>query len=405
MSKTRQRFQNKLTFFDRKLIIVALLFFSVGSRVEGVVYGPQFRSATLSSVDMLSSQLTLMQAQSLYNKVLSSASFSYVYAPAEIFMNDGSIIDGAFTRSIMMLSAGYGKINKFGVFGGLQLDWVKEKTTSNDPNEGGYFLGLSIYNFQLTMAYIDQNGPTLDGNYDFTLVKNQQPSDNSGWDNYGLRVFSVYHKIGLYASATFSDKPQLTFSGGERETYMSESKINFQPLQSMLPSILGLPFLDYSSYTPNYSYSGDIRDYYDGVGTEQEKRHNLQIGADNLFNLKIRSSLTMQVSPEVNFKMGELAYVIMSEKKNAIAGIRTQVFDDGSGMKVGYDSYLLLSIAKKYVNVSFSYSYNSPQRLTFIPLDDLHVFGVQFILGRRETAKAIIPFAASSLAGETTDAK
>lgn len=404
-----------ICIFFRQIFLLFLLFIFFKSNAQEVVTGPQFRGATMNSIDILSSHLVLQQAQSQYNQVLNNVSFTNNFAPVRFYFNDGSIENGRISRRQINACFGYGNTDKIGAYGGIQINMIGEilsqkkvinEGTGNTLFQNLAYIGIAFLDFQLDIGTTFTQGFHLDGNYDFTKNKNEVPFDNSPlFRSGGTTIYSLYHKTGVSATAIFSEEEYNPMYAQSNKKHLSEFRINLQPLKKYLPAVFGLPFIDLTSHTPLNSYYNESTGYYSTVKnidteTTKKKNYDFMPGSDNLFEKGIRASVAIQAYPKVRFKKVELGYNYLKNKDKMIFGIRTQLFNNNGKADLGFDSFIMLSALKKILNLSLSYSYNSPQNITFLPLPKLHVIGIQIIIGKRETAKAIIPFAASILADE-----
>lgn len=387
-----------------KYIFLALILFILflQTQAQEMITGPQYRNATLQSVDVLSSHLTLLQAQAHYDKMLSNISNTTHFAPVKLFVNDGSVQQGFISRVLLPMGAGFGTVDKFGIYGGFQGDFVKvtgHETAGARTFEAITYFGVAAKGFQVDAGFTKDAGFNLDGNFEFARYSHQLAKDSSRLSSTDKRIVSLYHRSGLYMNMIFAQQ----WRNGP--FYFSEMKTNVQPLKKILPKVFGLPFVELISYTPLSSYYNRYKDYYNESSdltpaSPTRKNFDFAFGSDDILKKGLRPAITIGIRPKVVFKKAELAYNYFNEDKTWIAGARAQMFFKGTAGDFSFETFVTHTFAEEMMTWSLSYSYNSPDNVTFIPLPKLHVIGLQFIFGRRETAKAIIPYAASILSEE-----
>jgi len=368
------------------------------------ISGPEYREATLKSIDVLSSHLILLQAQALHDQILNNISYTIRFAPADLRLNDDSIHSGSFVRSLLPSSVGYGTVSGLGAFIGLQGDYIKvfdltdkdekDQTTNGELQAVGAevsqviaFAGISLLGFQLDAGIMGGAGFRLDKDGEFAQNRSQLVKDTSVLSDKPRFVYTAYHKSGVYLSTIFGIDPV------SHERALSDFKLNVQPLEQYLPEFYGLPFLDIVSYTPIAAYYQKylVTDTSGGNAKSVPKSsrdYDFSYGSDNFLTQGFRPSMTLKVRPHMAFRQVDAAYV-----KNwgdiLILGGRGAYYLKGGESNVSVDAFAMLSLGLTF---GFSYSYNSPDNVTFLPLSGLHVFGVQVIWGARETAKMLFPF-------------
>lgn len=375
---------------------------------QNPVTGVQFKEAALSSVDVLSSHFLLLQAQSHYNKILNNVSVTDHIAPAKLFINNGTSWDGKISRLLINTGIGYGSIKKFGVFAGFQGDYVyargnkvnkESKLVRCDVVQGVWYFGFSFLGFQLDAGKLfHANEFALDNNQDFAGDTSQITKSGISDFEKDMSVYTLYHKSGIYFSTVFS---KIKYDGLDKRI-LSEYKFNIQPLKKYLPDVYGLPFLDLIGYTPLSTYYNKYKDFYTAAfnadqTTKNKMGYDATLGSDDIKKLGLRSALTLQVYPKASFRKFEVAYNYFRKEKTQVFGARSQFFMKDKTPNFSFDAFATISTKVKNLTFSVSYSYNSPDNVTFVPLPKLHVIGIQIILGKRETAKAVIPYAAAIL--------
>lgn len=392
------------------VIIIFAIMLAIYSQAQEIITGPQYRASTISSVDVMSAHLLLFQAQAQYNKVLNNMSLTSHVAPSRFYLNDGSIANGTLSRILIPANVGWSNEDgSFGFFVGGNEDFVTASYQGETYRlmQGIAYMGLSLFGFQLDYGYMIDQGFKLDANLEFPKNKTEIASDDSKFSkNNDKRIFSIYHVSGCYLSTIFA-KP---WNGNESYS-LSEFKVNIQPLKNKIPFLkkIGLPFLDLTAYKPVKESFNDLKSYYskeyiDNLKNASFKNYDFTIGSDNILNKQIRGAIKTQVYPKPAFKSAEMSYAKFFNDNAQLIGARTQIYLQNNMPEISFDAFAIVSRnEKKNLTISVSYSYNSPDNTTFIPLQKMHVFGIQFIFGKRETARPVVPYAASVLAEESNN--
>jgi hypothetical protein len=372
-----------------------------------VIDGPQYRDATLQSIDIMSSHLTLLQAQAQHDRILNNISYTIRFAPANLRLNSDSVHRGSFVRSLLPFSVGWGTVNGFGLFAGMQGDYVKvfdltdkdelteevngeEQAVGTEVSQAIFYAGISVLGFQLDAGLLGSVGFKLDKDGEFAENRSQIVKDTSYLSKKPRYVYTIHHKSGVYLSTIFNID---SATGGQT---LADFKVNIQPLENYLPEFYGLPFLDIVSYTPLSDYYNEytVEDTTDGnaQAPKSGRNYDFSYGSDNLFIQGFRPSMTLKVRPHVAFRKFDVSYVRGLFGNAAVFGARTAYYVRGGESNFSLDTFGVISFSPSHT-LGLSYSYNSPDNITFLPLPGLHVWGVQLIWGARETAKKLFPYA------------
>lgn len=382
-----------------------LLWAAADCQAKEVISGPQYRDATLKSIDVLSSHLTLLQAQAEHDQILNNISYTIRFAPANLLLNDSSVNKGSFVRSLLPSSVGLGSVSGIGFFVGLQGDYIKvfdldtKDDTTSDGQRSGVgtevsqviaFAGISLLGFQLDAGIIGGVGFVLDKDLQFAKYKTQQVKDTSFLSAKPRYVYTLYHKSGIYLSTIFKTD---TLTGKQT---LSDFKLNIQPLKNYLPDFYGLPFLDLLAYTPlSPAYSKyTVQDTTSGNSksvSKEKKDYEVSFGSDDFFTTGFRPDFTILARPHLAFRKLDFSYVRCLFGNSLVLGSRASYFVRNGNSNLSVDAFGVISFSE-VTTLGLSYSYNSPDNVTFLPLPGLHVFGVQLIWGARETAKKLFPY-------------
>jgi len=399
----------------KKYLLIAILFLFAFTKVstQTTISGEEYKNAVISSIDILSAHMQILRAQNQYENALSYFSMTYRTAPANFKINDGSTRNGTITRFLFPLGFGFGSPKSFCFFAGTNMDWVMTKGNNGfgyNTVEALMHAGVGFYNFQFTAGKLYEPKIALDGNGEFASVKKEVNAEGLKDQSNNGKLFTLYHKTGVYFSAVFSDVDEFNYTTERPETktwQLQEFKFNIQPLKQYLPDAAGLPFVDIVKLSPFKKYYNEYSNFYNNgltnVDSEREPKkkdqYELTLGSDNLLSNGIHCAVTLNRKTGVSFRKAELAYVYYTDK-SFVFGSRAMVFMNNTNPKFSFDSFCLISMGEN-AHLGISYSYNCPDNTTFLPLPELHTIGVQLAFGKRETSKAISSYASAILSQMT----
>ncbi len=398
------------------------------------------------SVDVVRDHQIFLAAQNYHDALLGYFGVSSRWAPGRFLLNDGSRVAGNLMRTQMNLGFGLGSLEGFGFFLGMNSDFVTvtapEPPESFSPPAAGEvftFLGLSLYDVQITYGQSTRITETTAlgrdpfGNFQHTgasdemrmrpgtpygveAAANGQPSDTT--------VLSFYeNRSGGFLSLAWADVDQWEVRDtptGPRSVYLgvepelSALRLGVQPLKYLpeaLYQTVGVPEVALRKLNAARDYYQEAKELNDIATADALSAPNLslddpyefELGFDDVLEAGFRWRVVQQLSPSYAFRRAEVGYVEQfdigsrSWLRVAAQGIS---YSQAGGLTHAFESYVAFApiarVAQKGafklpLSVSASYSYNSPDTGTFLPIPDAHVFGVQFLLGYPETAKPLVP--------------
>ncbi len=392
--------------FGACLALLAVL--GASRRAAAQTYtGPQVRAATEASIDILKDQVSLLAVQDRYGSVLSYLSGTYKLSPMRFAEADGTRSRKVAARVETMVGLGFGTTDGFGLFGGVWTDIARIGPGSQDGAwQGIAFVGAAALGFQLAYDfYLDNPFDGVDAYGNFNSGKTTAESD-PGFAPAGLaaggrsggpkNAILVYHESGASLVVVREAKPW-----PESGTTVSEVRAQLQPLRQWLDKRFGLPVVAVQKLSALRG-SGDMASAAadaQAPASDAAAPYEIEVGSDNLLDAGIRVRAVTRVQPDVAFRRAELA-------KYADVGLvtwaaRAFAFERDGGVNAGVDAFAQVSVWRPgeprreavgfTTSAALSYSFNSPDATSFVPLPNAHVFGIQFIVGVPETAKPLVP--------------
>jgi hypothetical protein len=378
--------------------------------------GDETYEATKRSIDVVGAHLTFLQTQARKQDLLSYYGFTLRWAPGKFAYSDGQTAAGILSRGQQNFGFGIGDLQG-GAFFGAQVDAVsafsKQKGTWRaSAYEGLLFAGGALAGVQATLGYMGAFTTPRDFGLDETggfavphagADSGRRPGapDLAGRDvASNFVILSAYDSgSGAFLSASWGEYPllrtqetdtglQTSYVGRERR--LSEVRANLQPLKQYLPKELGLPMIGLTKLDPakdNYQEKAKAPDR----PTDERTPYEIELGSDDILAGGFRVHVVAQARPSVLLRRAEFGYVeeFRRGKQRLRLGARGQAFQRVGGFEGSVDAYALYAIGPAQVGAS--YSYNSPDGTTFIPVPNAHVFGIQVLFGEPETSRPLIP--------------
>lgn len=383
----------------------ALWILLLGNSAAGQTYtGPEVKAAVDPSIDILKDQVSFMSIQDRYDAVLGYASMTVRFAPMRFAHDDGTRVSAVGSRTATMFGAGFGSTSGFGVYFGAWTDVVQMGPDKNQAVQGIAFAGVSFVGFQLAYDYfLKSRFSGLDGYGNFGDSKGAVPyySYAPGGGVYADQIggskdaFVAYHESGASLVVVRDTRPE--------STTVSEVRAQLQPLKPWLESQYGLPIVAIQKLADWKSYGDPTNSaqVFQKPQASSGSPYEVELGSDDLLHEGIRVHAVMRVSPTASFRRAELAKYTDFADEHATFAARAFAFHNDDGVHAGLDVYLRYAFSRagkprqEPVGLPFavaaSYSYNSPDASTFVPLPYAHVFGVQLVLGVPDLAKPLVP--------------
>lgn len=207
-------------------------------------------------------------------------------------------------------------------------------------------------------------------------------------------LLNLEHKGGHALAALFSEQPEA--ASEEQVGGLTMLRGLSQPYD-LLPKAIGLLGAGFNSYSPDIDYYGDevakIREEQaEGLPASEPTGKNLfeiPLVGDQLAETGLMARLTFQLAPQPLFRLVEAGWVDeFNIGPHALlqAGARAKLFRRHTSYVPSAEAYVGLFKVDaeregRGLSSYLTYSYNSPDPLTFPPVYDAHVMGIQIVAG------------------------
>lgn len=387
----------------RLVPLAALATVAAVSEARAQTYtGTQVKLAVDPSIDILRDHVAFQAQQDRYDAMLGYLSMTDRFSPLRYASDDGTRTRRVAHRAATMIGAGYGSPSEWGFYAGAWTDWIRIGPQPKSAIQGLAFLGVGVLGFQATYAYFLKD--RLDG---------LDPYGNFGDSKGGVPYYSYVPGGGIYEDRVGGSKDAISIyhtSGASLvvvrdtpstgSTKVSEVRAQLQPLKEWLGPRLGLPMAAVQKLREGANAVTDPKGAAESVISPSTATTSspweVEVGGDDLFDEGIRLHAVARVAPTVSFARAEVgAY---RDFGDLTAAARSFVFLRDGAPRASLDAFVLYAInppgEKELgfpVSVGASYSFDSPDSTTFVPLPQAHVFGVQLLLGAPEIAKSVVP--------------
>ena len=414
----------------RWLVAGALVSFSSVASAE-TYYGPEIVSLSRQTIDVLKLHQHVIGQQLLLDRTPAFFELTLRSMPATLQYDDGARSKVGISRVGLSTGFGFGRPRTgFAGFAGIQVDMV---ATTEFPNffmqregfevgQGAVYGGLALFGFQATYGVMaETSGRGLNPQGYFTRRRFEfrpgTPSEvvearaNTGDTLSSFFTFS--HAEGLTVGATLAEL------GEEAKTQLAALRAQFSPVRLIdrlkLREKLGVPGIGFERYAAEVDYWGDrfqdVRRQAEALAngiananpnpttTSREETWEIPIFLDDIAGTGVRARVIPQVKPEVKLRAVEVSYFVSGDGFKV--GARTFGFQRGSSFTGSGEAYVAMQPAF-FDNFSIfgvpwmtlSYSYNTPESATFLPIPNAHVIGAQWLYGLPEIGRPLIPLVA-----------
>jgi len=366
--------------------------------------GSEVKLAVEPSIDIMKDHVSFLALQDRYDTMLGYLVMTGRFAPLRYVSDDGTKTSRVGARAGEMLGGGYGTPT-LGFMVGAWIDWIKVGPESDSQLQGILFGGVAFYGVQATYSALQaQQLGNVDPYGNFGDQK-------GGSDGYTYRpgagkaehafdtvtgAFTFYHTSGA----------SLVIMRAETDTgssYVSDVRAQLQPLEHWLDEQVGLPMVAVQKLDGRRGLGegrADVAQTVTRPDSQTSDPWEIELGSDDLFGQGIRAHLLGRVSPKVSFRSAELGAYHDYDDLTVAARSYAFVRDDRAQLSVDtFARYSILPPGEESlgfpVAAAVSYSFNSPDATTFVPLPYAHVFGLQLIIGAPDIAKPIVPIVRS----------
>ncbi len=364
-------------------------------------------------------------------------------APASYQRLDGGVTEGGLAKNLFILSIGLGNpTTEAAWFVGLNASTVRPSGYPNIWALGGDsesstlikavgrsmvgFAGFALQGTAIEAAvhfqetYWDANsaGEFQGGGCSPEFgCTGRQPRDgspvSSGPQQYDINrtafLFNVENAYGYHAEVLVEDLSPFQDGSVNAKQSLAAVRALAQPAKMFAPET-GLIGTGLNFFAKELDYYGDhAQDIQDArvegaTAPEAPTKGIVEIPlvGDRLLDSGLKAKIIPQIFPKPAFRMAEFGYVHLPQDRqvNLQFGTDVKVFQRAGTYKPAADVYagvLVLPFddgdVEAGMTLNLSYSYNSPDSYTFIPMSDVHVLGLQAVFGNPGALPALVPLA------------
>jgi len=377
-------------------------------------------------------------------------------APATYLRTDGGTTKAGLGKAIYVLSFGVGQPRTgFALFGGLNLSTVRPSGFPNVLGQSGdshsfiaaggtsavFFAGLSYEGLALELAVHDKvqdydadgagrfvgGGCSKEWGCGGRPVRSGAPvpaapvSTHTKDENLLLSIEDVR---GYSAGVLLSTIHSVSDAGGEvAKRALAGFRTLAQP-RSLASQALGSVGAGLNGYDPALDYYGDDLALQNAAAsrgdppppTRKKSIYEVPLVSDNVAGTGINGRVVLQAWPNPLFRLAEVGYSVQGRGSSIVpqTGARVKMFRRSDAYVPSVDAYAGIfwmfdknesTDAASGLSVYLSYSYNSPDSLTFVPMPDAHVLGVQMVYGNPMGLPPPVPIIMYPAPGRETHAE
>lgn len=372
-------------------------------------FGPEVRQLSMQSLDVLKMHLYVLRAQLAMDDTPFFFELAVRSTPGDFVLSDGTSHAGGLTRMGLSMGGGFGRpTSGLGVFAGVQYDMVYVSpfpylfANHPDLDQAGQrqallYVGGGAYGFQISWGIIGES--TFEGLDDEGRFRPAN-TDATPVDNPGPRQFFTFtHAEGLRAGGAIASV------GGERILTTLRTELSPERLWERFGlREYGLTSLGLNRYAAEVDYYLDRLESLRAVATDPgaaideqlEATYEVPLRQEDILGSGAHLQLVTQVRPDVLFRSAEIGWQTRLEIVDAAA--RAIVFRRGDGHELAAEAFVAFHPEWfKYFSffgvpkITLSYSYNTPESTTFLPIPGAHVIGAQWIYGPSEMGRPLVP--------------
>lgn len=409
-------------------------------------YGPELADLARQTVDVMRLHQHVMAQQLALDETPAYLELTLRSTPATFQFDDGAKMRAGISRVGLSMGAGFGNpTTGFAGFVGLQVDSVASTQFPNpfagttegegfDYGQGLLHAGLAAEGFQVTYGLMmsgDQaSGLSPQGyftrqgrSYRDGTPEDVRPTSELSYSHFitftqaeGVSFGATLAEVASHASAAARDP---------RGTVLAALRAEFAPARLMerleLRERLGIPGIGLDRYAAEIDYWGDR--YHEVKRQAEEIANGTRLGdgsdpadapaapnarsetwelplfLDDIAGTGLRVRIVPQLRPTLKLRAFEGSYRYQTERLKV--GARSFAFQRGKRITGSAEGYLAFQPEFfKYMSLfgvpwmTVSYSYNTPDSATFLPIPNAHVAGVQWIYGRPEMGRPLVPLLA-----------
>lgn len=339
------------------------------------------------ALDVLPWHQYVLRTQQMTDKPGTFVELAFHGAPARYELPNGVERNGSLVRFGIGMGLGVGKPRTgFAAFGGLLIDYgmaqgsspISSEETLGAAVDGIFYGGMAFKGWTATVSGLarqpftfapEVGGPTESQDIDVPVA------------------FTFYNQEGVALGAIKS-----TDASGR--AVLANLRGEFRPellLERMDLRKYGVFGLGLSRFAENL----DIYQEHP-PGERIPATYELPLAADDLVETGLRATLTPEIAPSPTVRRAQLGYVFASDK--LVLGTQGGLLNRANKLSPSIQAYTAFRPDWfKYFSpwgsprITVSYAYNVPDPVSFFQVDGAHVIGVQYIYGREEFARPLLP--------------
>lgn len=387
---------------------VAFLFASRANAIDTYT-GETFLSLARQSADVMRLALEQQRYELERDEVPGfTAMISYRASPAQFQLSNGGVVAGGLARAGAVIGIGGGKPSSgFSWFVGGHIDHAYTSEWGNftkgnkdlEAFHDQYLLTARVayQGFSLSYGYLGQQTKGLNALGQFGAEPNWRggtPEEVRGtaWkdtaNNAGSHTFSLRHKAGVGLGAAIAEVNKVA-ADQTMQTAQELAALKLIASPEELLREIALFHLGIDRFAESIDYYRDraiaVRDAISSASSVVEPPkgalYQVPLGVDDLLGVGIHARLIPEVSPKVQLRQVQAGWVFQTEPERGaasaqfFAGARTGVVNRNGKYSPSFDSGA--GIISHGVNVGFTYSYNTPDPISYFPIPNAHVVGMQ----------------------------
>ncbi len=346
----------------------------------------QLRADTVGVLDVLPWHQYVLRSQTRLDKPATFADLSLFGAPGSFVLPDGTEQSGALMRFGLGMGVGVGKPSTgVAAFGGMQFDYAMAQTppilssdgTVAQAASGIGYLGLAVKGWTATAGLL----PVQRLVYTPEVGGREVPVHTD-------QIFSLYNQEGVaVAGVRGQDLSGADVLAAVRGELAPERLLERADLRKY--GVFGVGF---------QHIAAGLDPYLDDPGPPEDSPAHAQVPlrAEDLGERGFRVVLVPEVAPRPVLRRAQVGYVFAKDEVwlGGQAGLVTragkvlpsvQVF---ASFRPEYFKYFSLYGVPR---INVAYSYNVPDTVGFFPVAGAHVFGIQYMYGRAEFSRPLVP--------------
>lgn len=435
----------------RWLALGALALSSKAAQAE-TYHGPELAGLARQSIDVMRMHQHVIAQQLALDETPAFFELTARMMPATFQLDDGARMRAGIQRYGLSVGGGFGQPRTgFAGFIGMQVDGVGTHKFPNpieSTDEGGelsygqgvIYAGLAAHGFQATYGLLmrDEDVSGLNPQGYFTRYRvgyrNGAPLDSLEMSHTSYSHFFTFTQAeGFSIGATLAEvAPQLGVPNVDSDTselILAAIHAEFSPARLIdrlnLRERFGVPGIGLDRYAAQIDYWGDrykevkrradeiargvesARGFADSLGEavqgseagSGEETWEIPIFLDDIAGTGLRARIIPQIRPTVTLRAIEGSYRYQTDSLKV--GARSFAFQRSKALTGSGEAYVAVRPEFfKYLSIfgvpwmTLSYSFNTPDAATFLPIPNAHVFGMQWIYGRPEMGRPLIPLIA-----------